>query len=252
MSVRNRALLTNKNVSFVYNPSFFDKKPSFEELQSYMNVSDYEKNARVIQIYYGRGQTYLINDHNNKHIFIRHYYRGGYAYKIFYDKFWRWSESSERSIQEYDLLLQMKQMGLPVPTPIVARVVKSGLFVRNDIVTQEIPGARNIGKVLLQRRLTDQEIVKIGEAIGQMFRAGIYHSDLNINNILLDGADNPWIVDFDKCSMTSITGKKAMEMINRLKRSFEKECSEHPEMQWSDADFQKLVPAIKTVGKGSY
>ena len=43
--------------------------------------------------------------------------------------------------------------------------------------------------------------------MGKLFKAGIYHSDLNINNILFDGADNVWIVDFDKCVQRTI-GKK--------------------------------------------
>ncbi|WP_406547158.1 3-deoxy-D-manno-octulosonic acid kinase [Succinimonas sp.] len=252
MALQEKAVIESKNVTYVYNPQFFKKGVTEQELERYCDVSQYESSGKVVQVFIGRGRTYLVNDQEGRRIIIRHYYRGGMMAKLLKDKFLCFSATADRSVQEYDLLLRMRAMGLHVPTPVLARVTRSGLFVKNDIITKEITGARNIGKILSERRLADEEILKIGDSIGTLFRAGIYHSDLNINNLLLDGADNPWICDFDKCEMTSITPRRYNEMVARLKRSFDKESEERSGMMWTERDFEKLVRAIEIVFKEKY
>ena len=252
MALQEKAVIETKKVTYVYNPQFFRKGVTEQELEKYCDIADYESGGKVIQVFMGRGRTYLVNDPEGRRVIIRHYYRGGMMAKLLNDKFLSFSSTAERSVQEYDLLLRMRAMGLHVPTPILARVTRSGLFIRNDIITKEITGARNVGKILSERPMTDAEILKMGEAIGTLFRAGIYHSDLNINNLLLDGADNPWICDFDKCEMIKITPKRYNEMVSRLKRSFDKESEEHAGMMWTDKDFDKLVRAIEIVFKEKY
>ena len=233
MALQEKAVIETKNVTYVYNPQFFKKGVTEQELERYCDVSQYESNGKVVQVFIGRGRTYLVNDQEGRRVIIRHYYRGGMMAKLLKDKFLCFSATADRSVQEYDLLLRMRAMGLHVPTPVLARVTRNGLFVKNDIITKEITGARNIGKILSERRLADEEILKIGD-------------------LLLDGADNPWICDFDKCEMTSITPRRYNEMVARLKRSFDKESEERSGMMWTERDFEKLVRAIEIVFKEKY
>lgn len=248
-----RVTVQDKNITYIVNPFFFNHEALVaEELKQYCDVEDYQVKGRVIHVFTGRGETFLVNDKYNHRVVIRHYWRGGFIAKILKDKFFCAFDESKRSMHEYDLLLTMRKMGLPVPRPVIARMQRDGLFITNDLILQEIPGAKNIAKILCERRLTDAEICKIGEVIGKMFTAGVYHSDLNINNLLFDGAGNAWIVDFDKCALKPITKKLYNEMIDRLERSFAKEISIRPSMQWTSVDFEKLSSSIKSSFKAYY
>jgi 3-deoxy-D-manno-octulosonic acid kinase len=248
-----RVIVRDKNTTYVVNPYFLNNDAiNSDELKEYCNIENYQLKGKVIYVFTGRGETYLVTDKYNHRIVIRHYWRGGFIGKFLKDKFCRFFYSSKRAMHEYDLLLTMRKMGLSVPRPIVARITKIGFFLKNDIITQEIPGAKNIAKILCERKLTDAEICKIGEAIGKMFTAGVYHSDLNINNLLFDGAGNAWIVDFDKCFLKPITKKLYKEMLDRLERSFAKEISIRPTMQWSTENFEKLTSSINSSFKDNY
>lgn len=230
---------------YFYNPFFFSTPPSIEDLENCFNIEDYKKNNKVINVFTGRGKTYLVKGTINRNVVIRHYWRGGLIGKILNDKFISIFAGSDRSLLEYELLIIMRKMGLPVPRPVIAKTTSNFLYRTNDIIIEEIPGAKSLAKMLLERALTNEEISKVGDAIARLFRAGVYHSDLNINNILFDAASNPWIIDFDKCYLKKITPNLYKKMVERLVRSFEKEVSLHPAMRWSRLDLQKLVIAIE-------
>ncbi len=242
-----RVVITNKNVTYIVNPTFIPKEDiTAEGMAQYFDLEAYQRDSHVLKQFSGRGNAYLIRDKYKQQIVLRHFWRGGFIAHILGDRYLACFESAKRAKDEFDLLLTMRKMGLPVPAPIAARMTKSGLFMRNDIILKEIPGARTIRKILAERRLTPMEIGKIGENIAKLFVAGIYHSDLNISNILIDGADNVWLIDFDKCFMKRISHSVREEVLDRLYRSFEKELEEQPAFQWCDSDWDKLEDAIKT------
>ena len=251
-SIKDKFTVKKKGISIIANPEFIPETTEVDEIIKYFDIQQYKTDAKVIDVHYGRGKTYLIQDSYNRRVIFRHYWRGGLIGKVLGDKFLSFFGSSHRSFREYDLLQTMKKMGLPVPKPIAAKEDKSLFFIRNDIALQEIPGTKNLGEILADRRLTDVEIAKIGDAIGRLFKAGIYHSDLNITNILFDGADNVWIVDFDKCVQRTISKKQYHEMVNRLKRSFDKFKENRNNFHWSEYDFNKLLPAIKSSYEKNY
>ena len=78
------------------------------------------------------------------------------------------------------------------------------------------------------------------------------HTDLNISNILLDGAGNIWIIDFDKCFLREINKKKYKKTLSRLERSFEKESKESPNFYWTKDDFVKLQQIIESAFNRGY
>ena len=240
-----RITLNDNNVTYIVNPFFFkDEDITVENLKSYTDVEKYQLEGKIIHEYSGRGKTYLVTDRYNNRVVIRHYWRGGMMFKLLKDKFFRLSENANRSEKEFDILLLLTEL-----TP---RDFKSGLFVTNDIILQEIPGAKTIAKILQERNLTDIELGKIGAVIGQLLTAGILHTDLNISNILLDGAGNIWIIDFDKCFLREINKKKYKKTLSRLERSFEKESKESPNFYWTKDDFVKLQQIIESAFNRGY
>ena len=77
-----------------------------------------------------------------------------------------------------------------------------------------------------------------------MLASGVYHSDLNIHNILIDGAKNPWIIDFDKCSLCTITPRRYKKIVDRLVRSIDKEKMLHKGLKWSNKRTELLLDVI--------
>jgi RIO-like serine/threonine protein kinase len=247
-----RIIIKDKNVTYLVNPFFFKDEVTAEFLEDYFNIEKYQLEGRVIKEYSGRGTAYLLTDVFKNRVVMRHYWRGGKMYKILKDKFVSFFASSKRAEQEFEILQTLKKMGLSVPKPVAARYVKKGFFVTNDIILQEIPGAKSLAKILSERRLTNEEFAKIGDAIGKLMLAGVFHTDLNINNILLDGANNIWIIDFDKCYLKKINKKIYVTMMERLERSFDKEVETNKSTFWQKSDFQLLRPIIKNALKRSY
>ena len=241
----------NSKVTYLYNPYCFKEKLDCDYLDKYFSVEKYKDDNAVLKIFKGRGNTYLVKDCRKQNVVIRHYWRGGFFGKILKDNFLKFFSSNQRAFREYDMLIVMRKMGFPVPRPVAAKMTKSALFMKNDIILEEIHGAQDLSALLCQRSLTTEEICKIGYVLGTMFSAGIYHCDLNIKNIMIDSATNPWIIDFDKCVLKKVDQKTYNKMVERLIRSFNKELLLRPSLQWTTLNKELLLEAMdKAYKKG--
>lgn len=170
---------------------------------------------------FGRGTTTFF-EFAGKHLVLRHYRRGGLPGKFLTDQFWYAGLAKTRAWQELHLLLQLQELDLPVPAPVAARVVKSGLIYRSDIVLEKIADAKDVHHILLNESLREEVWQSIGRTIARFHRFGVYHHDLNIHNIMLDAKQKVWLIDFDKCAIK--TGDKwKSKNLERLLRSLEKE-----------------------------
>ena len=166
----------------------------------------------------------LENIREEYHLVLRHYCRGGMA-RFFKDSFWRFDSWACRARLEFELCTELYRRGLPVPRPLIAREICGSFFITNDIVVEQIPGTRNIAEVLEQEEdITDSLRWSIGSTLAKFFAEGVWHSDLNIRNILVDEQDKCWIIDFDKCEIRNpLSDSDKVEMLERLERSFNKE-----------------------------
>ena len=153
---------------------------------------------------------------------LRHYYRGGLVSKITHDQFVFTGLINTRPYRELGLLNWMVETNLPVPKPIAARIDRKGFFYRADLLMEKIDG-KDLVAHLTRKELSELQWSKIGELIAKFHLAGIYHADLNAHNILLNGTDNLWLIDFDRCERRVIKEVWKMQNIERLKRSFLKE-----------------------------
>ena len=95
----------------------------------------------------GRGTTWFLH-HQNHDLVLRHYLRGGLVSKISRERylFRRWK--SCRSISEFHILNELSQLGLRVPIPAAAKVIRHGLSYQADLLTQRIPNAQDLVQVL--------------------------------------------------------------------------------------------------------
>jgi 3-deoxy-D-manno-octulosonic acid kinase len=82
----------------------------------------------------------------------------------------------------------------------------------------------------------------MGKEIAKMHNAGVYHHDLNIQNILKDEQDQIWLIDFDKCFSTKqLTQAQCQMNIARLHRSIEKKRKLHTDYVFTDKHWQALL-----------
>ncbi len=166
---------------------------------------------------------------------LRHYYRGGLAGKLIRRTFIYTGLNRTRAVAEFNLLKQMKALGLPVPNPIGAYVRRVGLSYQASVLIERIMGSQDLGRLLLERELSAGQWQQVGATIKRFHQAGVYHSDLNCKNILWREADESvYVIDFDRCFFKHLKVAEHVSQqeqprawqtnnLARLRRSFEKE-----------------------------
>jgi 3-deoxy-D-manno-octulosonic acid kinase len=186
----------------------------------------------------GRGTTWFV-DTGKLPAALRHYRRGGLFGKLVQDSYWFSGWDKTRSYMEMHLLTDLIKAGVNVPNPIAARVVKSGLTYRADLLSEKIADARDLVDVLTAHSISAELYREIGREIAKMHSVGVNHTDLNIHNILIDKRERVWIIDFDKCGY----GKGSFwrqSNLDRLKRSFFKELNKR-QINWQEQEFDALL-----------
>lgn len=173
----------------------------------------------------GRGQVVFLNWESNQ-LVLRHYRRGGLVRFITKDLYCFLGLQRTRALREISILIQLVDMGLPVPQPYACRVVRHGFTYSASLITHRLPG------VTLADRLRDQSLdsmmwKRVGECIAKFHAAGVYHADLNAHNILIEDSHTIYLIDFDRAEFRKLprspgTGGWCWQNLQRLSRSIHK------------------------------
>lgn len=205
----------------------------------------WQQQQRILGYAKGRGTTWFIQTQDlfGVNTALRHYYRGGIWGKFNKDLYYANELATTRSFAEFRLLNELKQAGLPVPTPIMAKVERLPLgFYRADLLSERIDNAQDLTAYLQQHPLTAMQWQQIGQLIRRLHNLQICHSDLNAHNILLQQQQHShqfWLIDFDKCGKRQGEHWKA-DNLSRLRRSFLKEV-ERMNILFQLTDWQALL-----------
>jgi 3-deoxy-D-manno-octulosonic acid kinase len=168
----------------------------------------------------GRGEV-LIVAHGDDTWVLRHYRRGGVVARFIDDHYlWLGAERS-RPFREWRLLRELSAAGLPVPSPIAAHVYRTGAIYTADIITSYLPDARKLSWFIAQGRAPQDCWQRIGAMIRTVHDHGVDHPDLTAHNVLLDGAGNTFLVDFDN-AQSRPPGAWQRAGMERLRRSLHK------------------------------
>lgn len=181
----------------------------------------------------------------DKSMVIRHYCRGGIPVRLSKDRFIFCGYAKSRPYQEMNLLLKMRQLDLPVPDVIAARLIKYKLTYTADIMMSEIKDVETLAQIISRRELDQGQWLKIGETIRRFHDQGIQHVDLNANNILIDYQGNVYLIDFDRCVQRKYSQRWALAGLARLQRSLQKIKKVQEKFFFKEQDFQVLVKAYK-------
>ncbi|WP_179952160.1 3-deoxy-D-manno-octulosonic acid kinase [Marinicella rhabdoformis] len=176
--------------------------------------------GRLLGANSGRGSAWVVKSEHGKWV-LRHYFRGGMYAKISKDKYlWTGIENC-RAIKEFKLLLQLQSWKLPAPVAVAARVIKHGCFYRNDLIMEQLQHQNTFAQSLSETDFSLKMWQHVGSIIAKFHNHGVFHSDLNANNILIND-EQIYLIDFDKSDTRNPKRSWQLNNINRLKRSIEK------------------------------
>ena len=188
--------------------------------EAWFDPSYWQAEGRVLGQAAGRGTTLIVEGITGAWV-LRHFQRGGLAAKPFKDRYF-WKRSSDsRPFREWHLLAELVRRGLPVPTPVAARVERSGMWYRGDLITAYIPDTQSLAERLDLGHQDEGVWAAIGRQLRRFHDEGVDHADLNAHNILLDGDLNVFVVDLDRGEIRA-TGQWARKNLDRLERSLRK------------------------------
>ncbi len=164
----------------------------------------------------GRGHVHLLQLPFADAV-LRAYRRGGVIARLSRDWYWWRGSAATRPFREFRLTAAMHQEGLPVPRPLAARYVRSGLGYRAALITERIADARTLAECVQANAGIDWSA--IGRMLAQFHARGLWHADLNAHNILIDKAGTHWLIDLDRGRLRSPNGAWRQGNIDRLQRS---------------------------------
>ena len=199
-----------------------------------------EKNDEIIGQSVGRSTTYFF-EKDGKGFVLRRFYRGGLLSKWVEDSYFFLGIRRTRAYRELNMLREMRRMDLPVPQPVALMIKKKGLVYRASIIIRLIKKSQDLFHILRKRALTDSEWVAVGALIRRFHDKGVYHSDLNIHNILMNKKGEMWLIDFDKGRFVEPNASNLEGNLSRLKRSLIKESKKWPNFHWRAPDWDLLM-----------
>lgn len=187
---------------------------------AWFEQSHWLNQGRLLGANSGRGSAWIIKSEHGKWV-LRHYFRGGLYAKVSRDKYLWTGVNNCRAFKEFQLLSKLQTWQLPAPNPVAARVNHHGLFYRNDLIMAQIMHQQTFGQYITKKEqdLTTWHLV--GKTIALFHNKGVFHSDLNANNVLLN-EDQVHLIDFDKGQIKTPNTHWQLKNIQRLKRSVEK------------------------------
>ncbi len=120
-----------------------------------------------------------------------------------------------RTTHEAKVITRLRELGIPVPVILFLDLANASIYM------QRIKGEEL--RTILPR--TSPETIgnlaeKLGIIVGKMHRGGVAHGDLTLANIIIDGEDKLWLVDFGLSVFTDEIEDMAVD-IHLLERSLE-------------------------------
>jgi len=188
-----------------------------------------------------RGKA-LMFEHRGLEMVFKCYRRGGMIGR-FVEKSYLFDRlENTRMWREFQLLREMRDMGLPVPRPVAARCVRgSSLAYSGELITEKIADSKTLAETLCLAPLNDETWTRLGKLISRFHQRNVYHADLNANNILLTSCGQIYLIDFDKSEIRSrLRGRDAGANVRRLRRSLLKLQGKVPVFHFSMRNWQSL------------
>ena len=191
----------------------------------YFNVDFWRSRQALTGEAPGRGSAWFIDSPSGA-VVLRQFLRGGWVAGLSRQSYFFTTVERSRPFREYHLLAALFGKGLPVPRPVAALCEHHGITSTGAIMTARIASAQTLADVLPGNNGGEVPVeglwARIGSCIRRFHDAGVWHADLNARNILLDGGQQVFLIDFDRARFTPGKAVSGQGNLNRLKRSLVK------------------------------
>tara|TARA_B100001057_G_scaffold102991_1_gene100332 strand:+ start:42813 stop:43541 length:729 start_codon:yes stop_codon:yes gene_type:complete len=200
---------------------------------------DNEKNIEQLFIdgFFNSDEKENVKLINNEHWIKKHYFRKGLM-KFLGDNYLYAKLQNTRSFQEYSILKYLVKKNFNTCKPIIGWISSNMISYKANLVVEKIEDTKTLSATLISiyRGERDASAISsgyhlLGKEVARMHHHGVFHGDLNANNILVTGeifnstdksSKGIYIIDFDKSKIQKISKKDISSNINRLKRSLDK------------------------------
>ncbi|MCL1142755.1 3-deoxy-D-manno-octulosonic acid kinase [Shewanella gaetbuli] len=213
------------------------------------SVDYWQQHNNVVGQSKGRYTTWFVQtdaQHHHQQWVLRHYWRGGMMEKLSRDAYFYTGLTRTRAYAELALLALLYQEGFPVPNPIAAKIERFGLWYRADIIIERVAKAKDLVAHLSKTALSEKHWHTLGKTIAKFHQRGVYHADLNAKNILI--SENGFhLIDFDRGEIKPLQASWQQANLKRLLRSFNKEQSKQPQLQFTTENWQQLLAGYNTI-----
>ncbi len=196
----------------------------------------------VVARHTGRGAA-IGFEHAGRRFLLRHYLRGGLAAALSAERYLWLGEARTRPLAELKLTLRLHADAMPVPRPVAVRYERQGPGYTADIITDYLPDTRTLAAVLDEQDVPLSTWAAIGRTIRRFHEWGLDHGDLNAHNILLRGADEVFLIDFDKARRRRRPGIWRDANLARLRRSLDALEDARRTRRFDDTQWQVLLTA---------
>lgn len=174
----------------------------------------------------GRGAAFRVRLPDGTRSVVRHYRRGGWI--------GRWVRETyvgvvARPLRELAVTVEARRRGVPAPEVLAARV-DGRLVYRGVLVTAELAHARTLVDALAtapDAAARQAMAASAARAVGVMHRAGVFHADLNLTNLLTRptaAGVEVAVLDFDRARLcrAPLGARACGRNLRRLARSLRK------------------------------
>ncbi len=188
----------------------------------------------------GRGHAHFFGFNGCDYV-LRHYRRGGRVAARLGDRYLWTGLDRTRAWREWRMLARLMALGLPVPRPFAARVTRSGLFYRADLITARSPASSSLtARLKMGAALPEYIWREIGSVIARFHKAGVWHADLNAHNVLVSAKGAIVLIDFDRAKLRRPGARWREANLARLLRSLRKLKRLEPDLKFGESDFELL------------
>lgn len=163
---------------------------------------------------------------------LRHYERGGLVRNLLRDFYF----GRSRFFHEVKVSEWARDHGVPTAQVLAVRSERTALcFHRGDLITQEIEGSEDLDRYLNSVRKNERpgtsrrkEVIRsVALLLQTMHRAGLYHADLNLKNVVVqvtEGSVRSYVIDLDRARvMQPLSSAHRIRNLVRLHRSLDKQ-----------------------------
>jgi tRNA A-37 threonylcarbamoyl transferase component Bud32 len=196
--------------------------------------------------YQGRGVLKSVRLRDGETALIRSYRHGGLLRSLTRECYFTWPP---RPFRELAITEELRRRGLRTLEVYAAGVqLVCGPIYRGCLVTRELRDSKDLWATLQGEPGGPRPLASIlkaaAETVRAMHREGVYHSDLNLKNILIrsmpDGVEG-YVIDFDrsKLFLGKLAPRLAKANLDRLLRSA---CKLDPERRYlTEASWQEFL-----------